>query len=84
MASIFINFETEAPTTFWVDNSCLRRGFTSSTIQESLNIAKRGASRLLNLNDDYQGWVFENLFKVAREFSVTNEELTPAWNAVGK
>lgn len=84
VTSIFINFETEAPTTFWVDSSCLRRGFTSTSVQESLNIAKRGASRLLNLNDGYQGFVFQLLFKVARDFRVMGEEWAPAWNAVGK
>ncbi len=84
VTSMFVNFEFEAPKTFYVDTSCLLRSFTSTTVQESLNIAKRGAGRLLNLNDDYQGFVFQLLFKIARDFSVEDEVERPAWTAVGE
>ena len=84
VTSIFVNCEVEAPKTLWVDQSCLLKGFTSATVQESLNIATQGASRLLNLNDRYQGLVYQLLFKVARDFNVETDEETAAWLVVGK
>lgn len=47
-------------------------------------MATRGARRLLNQLDGYQGWVFELLFKTERDFSVSDDAETEAWNVVGK
>lgn len=84
VTSIFVNCEVEAPKTFWVDQSCLLKGFTSATVQESLNIATHGSSRLLNLSDRYQRFVCEMLFKRLRNLSVETDEETAAWLVVGK
>lgn len=49
-----------------------------------MQIATLGARRLLNLNDEYQGSVFDLLFKTERDFSIFTNEDTEAWNLVGK
>lgn len=84
ITSLFIDFNAGQPATFWVDQSCLLKGFTSTTVQESLNIATRGSYRVINRNDGYQGWLFQKLFKVARVFNVDPTEDTVAWVVVGE
>lgn len=49
-----------------------------------MQIASLGARPLLNLNDQYQEWVFNLLFKIERDFSVLTNDDTEAWNLVGK
>ena len=49
-----------------------------------MQIATLGARRLLNLNDEYQGEVFELLLKTERDFAILTNENTEAWNLVGK
>ena len=73
-----------SPKTYWVDQSCISKGFTPITAGESVHMANRGARRLLNELDDYQGWVFELLFKRQRDFSLSDDSETRAWNVVGK
>ena len=82
VTSISINFEYASPKTFWVDQSCIQKGFTPVTAQESLDMATRGARRLLNLDDDYQDWLFELLFKVHRDFRLLDGIETETWNVV--
>ena len=84
VTSIAINLNLNAPKTFWVDQSCISKGFTPATAQESLDIAGHGSRRLLNLNDNYQAWVYNLLFKSERDFSVMDDTDTEAWNVVGK
>ena len=78
VTSIFVNCEVEAPKTFWVDQRCLLKGFTSATVQGSLNVATHGSSRLLNLSDRYQRFIYQLLFKRVRDFSVETDEETAA------
>lgn len=48
-------------------------------------MATRGARRLLNLNDQYQAWLYENLlFKKRRDFSLIDARPTQVWDVVGK
>ena len=49
-----------------------------------MQMATLGARRLVNLNDQNQGWVYNLLFKSERDFSILNEGDTGAWNVVGK
>ena len=85
VTSVYLNFrDVEKPENFWVDQSCISRGFTPVTAQESFDIARQGSRRLLNLDDDYQGWVFDFLFKTARDFGLFNDQLTDAWEVVVK
>ena len=82
--SLLINFDLKAPKTFWVDNSCFQKGFTPVTAGESLAIAGHGSRRLLNLNDEYQAYVFELIFQNAPDFSLMDNAYTEAWNVVGE
>lgn len=84
VTSLYINFNLQAPKTFWVDQSCISKGFTPVTAQESLDVAGHGSRRLLNLHDDYQAWVYNFLFKSERDFSILDDADTEAWNVVGK
>lgn len=85
VTSIWIDFrDIKRPATFWVDQSCITKGFTPATAQESLDIAYQGSRRLINLGDDYQAWVFKLLFKSERDFSLFDNADTDAWQAVGK
>lgn len=77
----------ESPKTYWVDQSCVQKGFTPVVVQESFKIAARGSSRLLNRNDNYLAWVFQLLFKTERDFSIPSGEdtgITVTWEAVGE
>lgn len=79
-----LNFIQDSPKTWWVDGSCIQKRFTPITARETFQIATLGARRLLNLNDQNQGWVFNLLFKSERDFSILAEGDTEAWNVVGK
>ena len=84
VTSIFVSFKLVAPKNFWMDPTCIHKGFTPSMAQESLDIAGHGARRLVNLNDNYQAWVFDLLFKDVRDFRLLSNGWTEAWNVVGK
>lgn len=75
---------TTGPTTFWVDQTCIQKGFTPVAAQESLDMSFLGSRRLLNLNDQYQAWVYNLLFKQPRDFQLENDEFSNAWDVVGK
>ena len=82
--SLYIEFSLEAPKNFWVDPTCISKGFTPATAQDSLEIAGLGSRRLLNLHDTYQAWVFNFLFKSQRKFALLDNSDTETWNVVGK
>ena len=83
--ALILDLESNAPTSYWVDQSCIQKGFPPSTARESLLMATRGARRLLNLNDAYQAWLFRLLFKVPRDFSLFDEDAESlAWDVVGE
>lgn len=84
VTSLKLIFGLESPKNFWVDQSCMQKGFTPVTVQESLNLASRGGKRVLNTQDDYQGWVFQLLFKQERDFRIFDDDETQAWDVVGK
>lgn len=79
-----LSFIQDSPKTWWVDDNCIRKGFTPVTARETFQIATLGAKRLLNLDDQNQGWVFNLLFKSERDFSILTQGDTEAWSVVGK
>ena len=74
----------ESPKTYWVDQSCIQKGFNPVAVQESFRVAARGSSRLLNRNDNYLAWVFQLLFKTARDLTLPSDGITVTWEAVGE
>ena len=82
VTAIKLNWGLESPKNFWMDGSCIRRGFTPVTAQESLDMASRGAKRLLNLNDNNQGFIYRLLFKEDRDFEIFTDRETQAWDVV--
>lgn len=85
VTALILDFEFTAPASYWVDQSCIEKGFPPSTARESLLMATRGARRLLNFNDAYQAWLFRLLFKVPRDFGLFGEDPESlAWNVVGE
>ena len=84
VTSLNVNWNIQAPKNFWMDQSCLNKGITPTVAQESLDIALLGARRLVNLDDDYQGWIYSLLFKAVRDFALMNDDDTETWNVVGE
>ena len=84
VTSMRINFNIEAPKTFWVDKTCIQKGFSPTTAQESIDIALLSAHRLVNLNDDYQAFIYNLLFKAVRDFGLEDDSWTETWNVVGE
>lgn len=82
VSSLNINFFENPPRTYWIDDTCIRKGLTPAAAPESLRMAARGASRLLNINDEYQEYVYALLFKQARDFALENNDATEAWNVI--
>lgn len=83
VTSLHISNYENAPKYYSVDPSCSQRfAFTPVTARESVEIAARGSRRLLNLNDAYQAFVFNLLFKQTRNFQESNWDYSEAWSVV--
>ena len=75
---------TGIPQTYWIDTTCLRKGFSKKSVEESLSVAVSGALRLMNQEDGNQAFVFQKLFGRQRDTRVFNGvSNSPTWRVVG-